>query len=111
MISTKTWNEIHPVSVMSPGDRSGPYLTVLEESRQIVLFGGDTKKGPISDVWLYDIESEIVVFMQWQLAVTKGKAPPRAYYRAVCGYVHEGKRYIAVYGGKNKTDYAKSLYV
>ncbi len=43
-----------------------------------MLFGGDTKKGPISDVWLYDIESEIVIFMQWELAVTKGKAPPRA---------------------------------
>ena len=110
-LSTKLWNEIRSVSAMNPGARSGAYMTVLEESRQILLFGGDTVDGPISDVWLYDIEGETVIFMQWQLAATKGKAPPRAYYRAVCGYIHDGKRYIAVYGGKNRTDYVKSLFM
>lgn len=65
-LSTKSWHEIHPASGMRPGARSGAYLTVLDESRQIVLFGCDTDTGPISDVWLYDMDSEIVTFIQWQ---------------------------------------------
>jgi hypothetical protein len=45
---------------MKPGVRSSPYLTMLEESKEIVLLGGDTESGPISDLWLYDLDSEIV---------------------------------------------------
>ncbi len=38
------------------------------------------------------------MFIQWQLVTTKGKAPPRAYFQSVCEFIHEGNRYIAVYG-------------
>jgi hypothetical protein len=110
-LTTRSWNEMHPASVMRPGPRSGAYLTILEESRHLVLFGGDTDSGPISDVWVYDMDSEIVKFIQWQLAATKGKAPPRAYYRTVCGYIHEGKRYISVYGGIGRIYSITSLYM
>jgi hypothetical protein len=103
-LTKKTWSEMHPASVMKPGARSSPFLTMLEESRQIVLFGGDTESGPISDVWVYDLDSEIVIFIRWKFVDTKGKAPPRAYYRAVCDYIHDGKHYIAVYGGKGRYD-------
>ena len=110
-LSTNIWKEMHPASVMRPGPRSGAYLTMLEDSGQIVLFGGDTESGPISDVWLYDLDSEIVIIIQWKLVDTKGKAPPRANYRAVCDYIHDGKNYIAVYGGKGRYDYIKSLHM
>ncbi len=110
-LTTNTWNEMHTPSVMRPGARSSAHLAMLEESRQIVLFGGDTNSGPISDVWLYDLDSEIVISMQWKLVDTNGKAPPRAYYRAVCDYIHDGRHYIAVYGGLGRYDYIKSLHM
>jgi hypothetical protein len=110
-ISSNTWEEIHPASTMSPGERSGVFMAVLEESRQIVLFGGSGESGPISDVWLYDLDSEIVMFIQWQLAATKGKAPPRADSPSVCDYIHEGKHYIAVYGGNGRSNYIHSIYM
>jgi hypothetical protein len=50
---------------MSPEDRSGVFMSVLEESRQILLFGGIGESSPIPDEWLYDLDSEIVVFIQW----------------------------------------------
>jgi hypothetical protein len=109
-LNSKIWSEIHPGSIMSPGPRYNTHLVMLEKSRQFVLFGGETESGPISDVWLYDIDSEIVKFMQWKLVDTKEKSPPRAYYRAVCDYIHEGNHYIAVYGGLGKSGYVKSLY-
>lgn len=113
-LSNESWSEIHPASVINPGPRSGAYLTILkgEEARQMVLFGGDAISGPVSDVWLYDMNSEMVKFIQWQLQITTGKAPPRAYYRTVCSYIHQGKKYIAVYGGKDhRTDFVKSLHM
>jgi hypothetical protein len=112
-INNEFWNEIHPASVINPGARSAAYLTILEEEyRQMVLFGGDTKNGPVSDVWIYDMDNQTVKVIQWQLQVTKGKAPPRAYYRAVCSYKHGERYYIAVYGGKdNRTEYVKSLHM
>jgi hypothetical protein len=60
-LNAKTWAEIHPPNALVPGKRSNSYLIMLENSRQIVLFGGETEKGPISDVWLYDLDSEMVI--------------------------------------------------
>lgn len=62
-------------------------------------------------MWIYDIDGEIVICIQWQLADTKGKAPPRAYYRSVCDFIHDGKHYIAVYGGIGKVTYLRNLYL
>jgi hypothetical protein len=62
-LTDMTWNELHPSSVFKPGPRSAAHLAILEESRKIVLFGGNTESGPISDVWLYDIDSENVTFI------------------------------------------------
>jgi hypothetical protein len=110
-LTTNTWEEIHPASIIGPGNRANTFITVLEDSRQIVLFGGNNDSGPISDVWVYDLDSEVVMFIQWQIAATKGKAPPRAYYRSVCDFIHEDKHYIAVYGGRGKISYSRSLYL
>jgi hypothetical protein len=58
-LTSKTWTEMHSPG-MNPGARSRPFMTMLEDSREILLFGGDTNSGPISDVWLYDLSGEIV---------------------------------------------------
>jgi hypothetical protein len=111
-LTTNIWSEMHPAGTMTPGPRFESYLVMLESSRQIVLFGGSTESGPISDVWLYDIDSEMVKFKQWKIVDTKGKYPPRAYYRSVCNYIHQGKHYLAIYGGIGRYDeYIKSLYM
>ena len=109
-LNTKTWLEIHPPNGLKPGKRSSSYLVMLEKSREILLFGGDTEVGPISDVWLYDIGSETVILTQWKLVDVKGKPPPRGSYRGICDYTHEGKHYLAVYGGVGKFGDIQSLY-
>jgi hypothetical protein len=110
-LNARLWIEMHSPATMSPGARANQFMTILDESRQVLLFGGDTGSGPISDVWLYDLDSESVTFTQWKMVDTRGKAPPRAYYRAVCDFIYEGKHYIAVYGGKDRSGYLNSLYV
>jgi hypothetical protein len=40
-----------------------------------------------------------------------GTPPPRSYYRAVCDYEEEGKKYLAVYGGVGANDYIKTLHM
>ncbi len=60
-LNSNIWSEIHPASVLKPGPRSSPFITSLKDEDKIVLFGGDTSAGPISDVWLYDIENQSVI--------------------------------------------------
>jgi hypothetical protein len=55
------WNEIYMLSI-NPGPRSEPFLLPLPNGN-ILLFGGITISGPISDMWEYDIENNIVVFI------------------------------------------------
>jgi hypothetical protein len=61
-LTTKTWVEIYPPNMLLPGKRSNSYLIMLDNYRQIILFGGETEKGSISDVWLYDLDSEMVIY-------------------------------------------------
>jgi hypothetical protein len=109
-LESKRWTQIYPGSVLTPGLRSSPFMAALKNQPKLLLFGGDTPNGPSSDVWLYDIESESVIFIQWKLVDDKGRPPPRAFYRSVCEYSHEGKQYIAVYGGHDRYDYVHSLF-
>ncbi len=44
-------------TIISPGGRASACLTVFEDSREIVPFGGNSESGPVSDVWVYDIQS------------------------------------------------------
>lgn len=60
---TNKWAEIHPASVLKPGPRSSPFLTRLISQRKILLLGGITSNGPISDIWLYDIDYQTVSFI------------------------------------------------
>ncbi len=77
-LSTNQCAEIKPESVLTPGMRSDTYLATLEDQRKIVLFGGNLPTEPTSDVWLYDIENESVIFIQWKLIDIIGKPPPGA---------------------------------
>jgi hypothetical protein len=61
-LNSKLWSEIHPGSVLTPGSRSNAFMTALEDQKKLVLFGGELASGPTSDIWLFDIENESVIF-------------------------------------------------
>ena len=110
-LETSRWTQIYPGSVLTPGLRSSPFMAALNNQPKLLLFGGNTPNGPSSDVWLYDIEGESVIFIQWKLVDDKGRAPPRAFYRSVCEYTYKGKQYLAVYGGYGRYKSVHSLFL
>lgn len=110
-LTSKRWSQIYAGSVLTPGRRSNAFMTALKDQQKLVLFGGDTSTGPASDVWVFDLENESVSSIQWKLIDDRGKVPPRSFYKSVCEYMHEGKQYIAVYGGIGKIDYLRSLFM
>jgi hypothetical protein len=59
-LKAREWGKLSNSSWMSPGSRSNNFITMREESREIVIFGGDSDGGPTSDVWAYNIEDETV---------------------------------------------------
>jgi hypothetical protein len=56
----RKWIKLGNSSWMSPGPRIDSFITVLEETGQIVLFGGISDGGPTSELWTYEIEDESV---------------------------------------------------
>lgn len=90
-------------------------MAALKSQPKLVLFGGDTPNGPASDIWLYDIESESVILIQWKLVDDKGRAPPRAFYRSICEYTYKGKQYITVLevmiGTNMSIPYSRIMYI
>jgi hypothetical protein len=110
-LTTNRWSELYPTSSITPGARSEPFILPLLNSSKILLFGGQTKTGPVSDLWLYDIQNQSVLYIQWKVIDEKGSVPPRGYYRSTCTYIHEGKQYLAVYGGVGKTSFINALYM
>ena len=61
-VSTNKWEELISPSRFTPGPRIAAFMQVLEDQKSILLFGGNTQKGPISDVWLLDIDNVMVTF-------------------------------------------------
>jgi hypothetical protein len=61
-LKTESWRQIHHTSSTSPGPRSDPYLVALGQGK-ILLFGGNTKSGPVSDLWEFDIENQNVRYI------------------------------------------------
>lgn len=110
-LTTNRWTELHTVSELRPGPRASPFLLRLQDQRKILLFGGDTAYGPISDLWTYDIDYQTVKFTQWKTLEYSGTPPPRSFYRAICHFTHRNKDFIAVYGGVNKDDYEYSMFL
>lgn len=110
-LSSNKWEQIFYTSTQSPGARSDPYLVFLPGSNKILLFGGDTAGGPVSDLWEFNIKNQSVRDIQWKLVHEQGEAPPRAYYKCVTDYEYEGRRYLAVYGGVGHKHQENSLYM
>jgi hypothetical protein len=59
-LGSRTWSEIHFTSPLNPQSRYQSTLIFLEDSRKLLLFGGATNHGPVSDLWLFDIEHQNV---------------------------------------------------
>jgi hypothetical protein len=62
-LNTNTWEEIHSPSPLTPGPRFDARMKVLKNERSILLYGGTTMRGPISDLWLFDIDNFMVKYM------------------------------------------------
>lgn len=62
-LNTKTWEEILSPSSLTPGPRSNSYMQVLSNRRLLLLFGGSTVQGPVSDLWLFDLDNYLVKFI------------------------------------------------
>lgn len=61
-LNARKWAKLSNSSWMSPGQRLNSFITIREESREIVLFGGISDGGPTSEVWGYKIEDEAVKY-------------------------------------------------
>jgi hypothetical protein len=62
-LNNNQWSEIHISSTLNPGPRSEAYLFPIEATSKIVMFGGNSLTGPVSDLWEFDINNESVSYI------------------------------------------------
>lgn len=98
---TNQWKEIHSPSIFVPGPRSSPFIQILPDAKTILLFGGMNEKGPLSDLWIFNIDNNIVIFTQWTPIFTQDLSPVSSAYNAICAYHHGDGDFIASFGGSS----------
>ena len=62
-LSSNQWSVIHTSSTLNPGPRSEAYLFPIEAAGKIIMFGGNSLTGPVSDLWEFDINHESVSYI------------------------------------------------
>jgi hypothetical protein len=110
-LKTQKWREIYPTSSVKPLPRKGSTIISLESERKILLYGGVTKYGPVSDLWLFDIEQESVRFMQWKVVDDRGTRPHKGRFFITTFYIHEGRRYLVALEAFGKSISKNHLYM
>lgn len=61
-LSSSSWSSVSFSSDLNPGPRIHPYITFYPSSSSLLLYGGTTPRGPISDIWTLDLPSLKVTF-------------------------------------------------
>lgn len=61
-LSSFSWSTLSFSSDLNPGPRIHPYITFYPSSSSLLLYGGTTPRGPISDIWILDLLSLQVTF-------------------------------------------------
>ena len=110
-LDTQTWEEILSPSSLTPGPRSYSYMQFLSNRRLLLLFGGSTVKGPISDLWLFDLDNYLVRFIQWHQVSSPDSILPSSVYSSKASFEINGKEYLAVYGGIYRDGISNRLYM
>ena len=101
-VSGGDWNEISPQGV-KPSPRSNPAL-VGDDAGRLILFGGQTRDGPSSDVWALDIASG-----EWtDLTPSAGGPAARSSHDAAWD---PAARRVAVFGGKGRSGALNDMWV
>jgi hypothetical protein len=61
-LSSSSWSFLSFSSDLNPGPRIHSYITFYPSSTSLLLYGGTTPRGPISDIWTLDMPSLQVTF-------------------------------------------------
>jgi hypothetical protein len=59
-LNARKWTQLNNSSWISPGQRYNGFITIREESGEIILFGGISDNGPTLGVWNYKKVDEAV---------------------------------------------------
>lgn len=57
---SSAWSTLHTSSSLVPGPRMKPYITFYPSSDDLLLYGGTTPRGPISDIWILNMPTQQV---------------------------------------------------
>ena len=62
-LESRTWEQLILVTETSPGARMNSFLFTLMQSSSVYLFGGKNERGPILDLFVFDLKNQAVFSM------------------------------------------------
>ena len=110
-LSSSSWSSLSFSSDLNPGPRVHPYITFYPSSTSLLLYGGTTPRGHISDIWTLDMPSLQVTFSQWSLHDSMNFNPPPTFLSAVCSYWHKDRFYLASAAGMGRKGILNRLFM
>lgn len=109
-LTSYTWEKVHSPSVITPGRRFSSYLHYLTTQREILLYGGNTPKGAVSDLWMFDLVTRMVRSTQWTQIHTQGVRPIPSMHPYITSYTDQLKTHIAVIAGLSRFGMLDKFY-
>lgn len=61
-LDSQTWERLVLVTSTSPGARINSFLFTVRSTNYIYLFGGKTERGPVIDMYVFNLQSQTVKF-------------------------------------------------
>ena len=102
-INASKWYESIPIKASIPTPRYNSGCFVFQ--RSLFIFGGNTNRGPLNDLWSYD-----TVDLSWA-EVQISNSPSFRYLFSYCSGVHQGKFLFAIYGGYKDEGISSGFYM
>lgn len=102
-ITNNKWTESIPIKDLRPYPRYNPGCFVYK--RSFYMFGGNTNKGPVNDLWSYD-----TIDLSWN-EIQANNSPSFRYLFAYCSGEYQGKRLFVIYGGYKDEGISSGFYM
>ena len=61
-LDSQTWERLVLVTSTSPGARTNSFLFTVKSMNNIYLFGGKTERGPVIEMYVFNLQSQTVSF-------------------------------------------------
>lgn len=110
-LESQKWARKAVISQVWPEARHSYGCFVDEVKRDLYIFGGETEKVVLNDLWAFSLTTLTVLLTQWTPKLSLGEVPPASSWFAYSRYEEGGLPKFAITCGQQMDAFYNSIYV